>query len=140
VINPTPLLFWLAVVYIPVAAVVCGLFTWRIRRQAAQSAELASTLAERLAAAEKKLEKATQQIAEQERRLNWIELRARPNRAASESAEDNKSARKGRPSMTERRHRVLSLARRGVDAEQIAETLGMPYGEVELIISLNSAA
>jgi hypothetical protein len=41
--------------------------------------------------------------------------------------------------MTERRHRVLALARRGLDAMSIAETLGVPYGEVELIISLSIA-
>lgn len=138
-IDPTQQFFLLALIYVPVTAMVCGLITLRLRQQATQSLELAATLDDRLAAAEQKLERAAQQLAEQERRLHWHELRSRPQRAEHEAAAD-KSARKTHPSMTERRHRVLSLARRGVEAEQIAETLGMPYGEVELIISLSSAA
>lgn len=41
-------------------------------------------------------------------------------------------------SMTEKRHRVLSLARYGQDVDTIANTLGLPHGEVELIVNLNS--
>jgi hypothetical protein len=42
--------------------------------------------------------------------------------------------------ITERRHRVRVLARRGKNAEAIATTLGMPYGEVQLIMGLAGAA
>lgn len=44
----------------------------------------------------------------------------------------------GRPSVTERRHRVLTLARRGMDVKAIAQTLGMPHGEVALIIRMSN--
>jgi hypothetical protein len=42
--------------------------------------------------------------------------------------------------MTERRHRVLSLARRGYDVNTIATMLNELPGEVELIIGLSKAA
>jgi hypothetical protein len=41
--------------------------------------------------------------------------------------------------ITERRHRVRVLARRGKNAEAIATTLGMPRGEVQLIMGLAGA-
>lgn len=43
-----------------------------------------------------------------------------------------------RQSVTERRHRVLTLARRGMDVKAIAQTLGMPHGEVGLIIRMSN--
>ena len=43
-----------------------------------------------------------------------------------------------RQSVTERRHRVLTLARRGMDIRAIAQTLGMPHGEVTLIIRMSN--
>jgi hypothetical protein len=39
--------------------------------------------------------------------------------------------------MTEKRHRILALAKSGQDVDTIAGTLGLPYGEVELIVNLN---
>ena len=42
--------------------------------------------------------------------------------------------------ITERRHRVRVLARRGKNAEAIATTLGMPHGEVQLIMGLAGTA
>jgi hypothetical protein len=42
--------------------------------------------------------------------------------------------------ITERRHRVRVLARRGKNAEAIAATLGMPRGEVQLIMGLAGAS
>lgn len=44
-----------------------------------------------------------------------------------------------RQSMTERRHQVLTLARRGMDVQTIAITLGVPRGEVALIIGMNTS-
>lgn len=44
-----------------------------------------------------------------------------------------------KPTITERRHRVLSLARRGKDPRMIADTLGIPHGEVELMLNLHVA-
>jgi DNA-binding NarL/FixJ family response regulator len=43
-----------------------------------------------------------------------------------------------RQSVTERRHRVLTLARRGMDIKAIAHTLGIPHGEVGLIIRMSN--
>ena len=43
-----------------------------------------------------------------------------------------------RQSVTERRHRVLTLSRRGMDVNAIAQTLGMPHGEVALIIRMSN--
>lgn len=43
-----------------------------------------------------------------------------------------------RQSVTERRHRVLTLARRGMDVKAIAQTLGIPHGEVALIIRISN--
>ena len=43
-----------------------------------------------------------------------------------------------KPTMMERRRRVLALARRGQDADTISNMLGMPNGEVELIMNLSA--
>lgn len=42
--------------------------------------------------------------------------------------------------ITERRHRVLSLWRRGLNTQSISSRLGLPLGEVELMIDLEKAA
>lgn len=76
---------------------------------------------------------------EQGRRIAWLETRARTGREQPVAVE-MVSGVNSKPNMTERRHRVRSLARRGQDAMTIAQTLGMPYGEVELMINLLKAA
>ena len=43
-----------------------------------------------------------------------------------------------RESFTERRHRILTLAQRGLDIKTIALRLGVPLGEVALIIRMGS--
>lgn len=48
------------------------------------------------------------------------------------------AASTARQSVTERRHRVLTLARRGMDVKAIAQTLGIPHGEVALIIRMSN--
>lgn len=40
------------------------------------------------------------------------------------------------PLPLERRHQVLTLARKGVSAEEISRRLNIPKGEAELILSL----
>ena len=79
---------------------------------------------------------------EQARRIAWLESRVRgPVTAPAEEPVAEPSADvPAKPSITERRHRVLRLAQRGQDAKQIAATLGMNYGEVELMIGLHTAA
>jgi hypothetical protein len=84
----------------------------------------------------------TQRLAEHVRRIAWLESRIRKPQPLSEDVIDD-GAEETEPeklSITERRHRVISLASRGQRAETIAATLGMLPGEVELIISLNQAA
>lgn len=141
--NNSYLFSMLALICAPLAFAGCGLLAVvasRARRTAAQSLEITAGLAERLAAAERKSEEITQLRSDQARRIAWLESRVRqgkPNGGPA-TAPDLKTS--SQTSMTERRHRVLSLARRGLDAMSIAGTLGMPYGEVELIMSLSVAA
>lgn len=84
----------------------------------------------------------TQRIAEQSRRIAWLESRIRKPQPPSDDVIDDEPAETEpeKLSITERRHRVISLASRGQRPEAIATTLGMLPGEVELIISLNQAA
>ena len=98
------------------------------------------------------LDAATLRANDLARRLAWLESRARPAARGTHS-EGLVDAARPRPEapdtragaardwlapegMTERRHRILTLARRGMRGTAIAETLGMPHGEVELIINL----
>jgi low affinity Fe/Cu permease len=85
------------------------------------------------------LDTLSRRAGEQGRRIAWLETRARTGREQPVAAEMVIGAT-SKPNMTERRHRVRSLARRGQDALTIAQTLGMPYGEVELMINLLKAA
>lgn len=43
-----------------------------------------------------------------------------------------------RESFTERRHRILTLAQRGLDIKTISARLGVPLGEVALIIRMSN--
>ena len=75
------------------------------------------------------------------RRVARLETRARP--AAADKCVDEERAAPAQPSkttITERRHRVTQLARKGVSTDSIASLLNMPHGEVELIIGLSRAA
>jgi hypothetical protein len=83
------------------------------------------------------VERLTRQAGEYGRRIGSLE-----NRAQSRTLETDELsvAVNIKPTITERRHRVLSLARRGQDPQTIAQTLGMPHGEVELMINLGRAA
>ncbi|MDX2030107.1 MAG: hypothetical protein SF339_05535 [Blastocatellia bacterium] len=138
--EPLQILFFLAVFCAPAAAVGCGLLAWalwRARCEAARSLAAASAMGRRLAVAEKKVEAVARLASDQARRVASLESRLPRKRlgALPESADKPKSPAEA--SITERRHRVLALSRRGMSAELIAQTLGVPHGEVELIISLN---
>jgi hypothetical protein len=85
------------------------------------------------------LDTLSRKAGEQGRRIAWLETRVRSGREQPVAAEMVNFSN-AKPNMTERRHRVRSLARRGQDAQTIAQTLGMPYGEVELMINLLKAA
>ena len=82
----------------------------------------------------------SQKSGEHGRKIAWLETRVRPAHAGSKPVTETVNAINPRPTITERRHRVLSLARRGQDPQTIARTLGMPHGEVELMINLGRAA
>lgn len=83
----------------------------------------------------------SQRVAEQSRRIAWLESRIRqPKSVSEENVDEPETNEPQKPNITERRHRVITLAARGQNAETIAATLGMMPGEVELIINLNQAA
>ena len=85
-----------------------------------------------------KLVTSSQRVTDQSRRIAWLETRVRqPKKLQEEVLEEKILKNPSRPNMTERRHRVLTLASRGQDAKRIASTLGMMPGEVELIINLS---
>jgi hypothetical protein len=118
------------------AVLACGALAYRLRQAERQQQTSTQALTQRLTATEVRLQHAIEQTAEQARRLALLELHLHQNRVGSglsSNANGDNIA-----SMTERRHRVMVLARRGMDTEMIAETLGVPKGEIELIISLSS--
>ena len=97
---------------------------------------------DRLAEYKQLFEVGAQKNADNTRRIAWLETRVRqPKKAEPETLaeiiEANSQPVLQTTNITERRHRVLSLAGRGQDVEMIAATLGMLRGEVELILSLN---
>ncbi|MFN0087985.1 MAG: DUF6115 domain-containing protein [Blastocatellia bacterium] len=142
-IDRAQILFFLAVICAPAAVVCCGVLAaaaWRARSAAAHSLAAASAMAKRLGAAEKKVEAVAHQASDQARRIAWLESRLRRRNSEVVSEAVDRPADPAQTSITERRHRVLSLSRRGMDAELIAETLGVPHGEVELIVSLNMSS
>lgn len=76
--------------------------------------------------------------ADQSRRIAWLETRIRkPEKVKNDIlSQEVITPKTAEMNMTERRHRVLSLAARGQDAESISASLGMIKGEVELIMNL----
>lgn len=84
---------------------------------------------------------ALQRASDQARRVAWLETRVRKPRSNNEDVlDDSIITERPKLSMTERRHRVIALNRRGNNIESIAESLGLFKGEVELILSLDQAA
>ncbi len=83
------------------------------------------------------LDTASNRTATLDRRLTTFEQahKAKRNSEQTEVVTEGKKL-----SITERRHRVLALWRRGQNVQSIARTLNMPDGEVELMISINRAA
>lgn len=92
----------------------------------------------------RELDQTAQQNSDFARRIAWLEARQRqpknqPKEVEVETVVSMPNAAQ-KPTITERRHRVLRLASNGQNAETIAATLGMLAGEVELILNLNRAA
>lgn len=137
-----PQLIWLLLISSTAALVIggaCLFLLFRARQNAQNSLALAEQLESELSATSRDIDTLTERLTKQSRRVAWLESRARPKSLEAESVfvEDSIMTK---PNITERRHRVLLLSRRGQDAATIANTLGMSYGEVELIISLNRTA
>ncbi|MCY7346117.1 MAG: hypothetical protein LH614_07825 [Pyrinomonadaceae bacterium] len=83
-------------------------------------------------------ETGAQRISEQARRVAWLETRVRQPKLIEEDVLNDAQIEISTKSIiTERRHRVLTLAARGQSVEEIAETLGMMHGEIQLIINLS---
>lgn len=77
---------------------------------------------------------------DQTRRIAWLESKVRkPRPTSDEVLDDSVITEQPKLSMTERRHRVISLAGRGKSSDAIASSLGLFKGEVELILNLNKA-
>ena len=121
-------------------ALTCWVLFQRLRQSASQQQSAEQALTQRLTAAELRLQRALEQSAEQARRLAWLELQLHQSSLGSALRNAGTANTNGGnvTSMTERRHRVLALARRGMEADMIAETLGVPKGEIELILALSS--
>jgi|SRR5436190_12138436 len=111
----------------------------KTRRLLRGCATLESRFEEELADLSPDLDTASRQSADWGRKIVWLESRVRGGHQEARVAE-TAATTNGKLNITERRHRVLSLARRGQDAQTIARTLGMPHGEVELMINLGHAA
>lgn len=122
-------------------AALVGYTLVKRQRAAARQQQTAATalnaLTQRLTAVESRLHRALEENAEQARHVAMLELHLHQNSAGAELRNNPKSGGQA-AGMTERRHRVMVLARRGMNTEMIAETLGVPKGEIELIISLSS--
>lgn len=134
-----PLKFMIPLAGVVLAYVICLVLTLKARAAARRSLTRASELEEKLYAIHQDLHQLSQRLMEQADRIEWLESRAHAKQAEAESDLFTSLAAPSKPSITERRHRVLALARRGLDAETIAATIGAPHGEVELIIELNNA-
>jgi hypothetical protein len=107
------------------------------RRQKRNWVETRRRFDEEIDGLSRDLDTASKQAGEHARRIAWLESRARyaqPDVKVAEKSVQQKTT------ITERRHRVMSLARRGQDINTIARTLGMNHGEVELMINLGRAA
>lgn len=113
----------------------------RVRAEMRQTLAVVVALEGDLEATSRDIDSATQRANEQARRIAWLETRVRGRASAKDEDELAPVARiEDKTNLTERRHRVLALARRGLDAAAVADSLGMPHGEVELIINLSRAA
>ena len=118
----------------------CIILAFKLRSANKRTAAIATTVEEEIAEFNRTLEAASKQATEQAQRIAWLESRVRPGTPMQRQQPAELLNMPARPSITERRYRVLSLARRGMDVSTIAAMLGEPHGEVELIIGLSSAA
>lgn len=142
--SETQMISYVAFAVAAVAVAGCLLslaLVGRVRAEMRQTLAVAVALEGDLEATSRDLDSATQRANEQARRIAWLEARVRGRATAKDEETLAPDARiEDKTNLTERRHRVLALARRGLDAAAVADSLGMPHGEVELIINLSRAA
>ena len=120
-----------------VSLVVNLIFIASSRRQRQSWLEMSKRSDEEIASLSRDLDVASQKAGEHARRIAWLESRIRNTQPVKPLVE---APAPQKITITERRHRVMSLAHRGQDVQTIASTLGMNHGEVELMINLGRAA
>ena len=140
--NPQMILIVLAGISLAIlGCCLCTGLVLHARAQARDGLALALSLEGELQSMSQDLDTVRERAADQGRRLAWLESRLRTGGAPPpEAPAESEAVPAAKQSITERRHRVLSLARTGLDPASIAATLGVPHGEVELIIGLSKAA
>ncbi|MEZ5306527.1 MAG: hypothetical protein R2684_17670 [Pyrinomonadaceae bacterium] len=73
------------------------------------------------------------------RRIAWLDAKVRQSRYFSIKEKNSTAIRdERRPSIEERRERILRMSDEGYDCDMIATHLGLMPGEVQLILNLNS--
>ncbi|HVG39487.1 MAG TPA: hypothetical protein VM870_09370 [Pyrinomonadaceae bacterium] len=130
-----------------VVGITAFVLAWRSRAEARRTLAVAIQLESELSQLSGDLDTASQRTNDYARRVAWLESRtslanamAAAAAAGMETTSSPADLTPAKPSITERRHRVLSLARRGLDTNSISTTLGVPHGEVDLIIGLSQVA
>ena len=122
----------------------CAVSAYRRRGETRRLRERVEVLERDLQEFNGDMDTMTRRANDQARRIAWLESRVRSGRVLSavpsEGAAEKSEPAAKRPTITERRHRVLTLSRRGQNAPAIADTLNMPLGEVELIIGMSKVA
>jgi hypothetical protein len=124
------------------AVALISLVRYRSSRKLLEFAEYQiEELREAIELEKQQLEVIGQKFSELPPRVAWLETRVRqPKQVEEEPATEIIPTGSLKPNMTERRHRILTLASRGQNADSIATTLGMMPGEVELILNLHHKA
>lgn len=127
-----------------IVGIVSLVLAWRSRAEARRTLAVAIQLESELSQISGDLDLASHRTNDYARRVAWLESRLSYGNAALAAVETENNqlvdTTPSKPSITERRHRVLSLARRGLDTHSISSTLGVPHGEVDLIIGLSNVA
>lgn len=134
---------------LPIIALVCALVAlggcsvgalliWRLRQAAQHTAFALAELDTKFTEHKLELKRTEQPLTYQARRTHLTDSRPRANGSVMEPTVGSAVSAPSKLSITERRHRVLSLAQRGLDAHSISTTVGVSQGEVDLIIGLNN--
>jgi DNA-binding NarL/FixJ family response regulator len=119
---------------------ICLTLAIKLRSLKKQFKAFAADVEANVADMEQTAESVSVSTADYARRIAWLESRVRSNKPAPKEDREEAAFVAAEPSLTERRHRVISLARRGYDVNTIASMLNEMPGEVELIIGLSKAA